>query len=124
MAPGHRASAVDCKIVFMNRFKVWAVCLTIAAGTVTGLMGAKGDPVKGKAVFEPCAVCHNPDSEDKKVGPGLKGLFKHEKLADGKKVSEASIRARIDDGGTGMPPYKELLTDQEKDDLIAYLKTL
>jgi mono/diheme cytochrome c family protein len=58
------------------------------------------------------------------MGPGLKGLFKKDKLADGKKASEANIRTRIDEGGTGMPPYKELLDDQQKDDLIAYLKTL
>jgi cytochrome c2 len=108
----------------MNRFKVWAVCLTVAAGTATALMGAKGDAAKGKEVFSQCAICHNADSVEKKMGPGLKGLFKKDKLADGKKASEANIRTRIDEGGTGMPPYKELLDDQQKDDLIAYLKTL
>jgi len=108
----------------MNRIRVWAVCLTIAAGSVTALMGAKGDPAKGKEVFEQCAVCHNADSVEKKMGPGLKGLFKRDKLADGKKASEASVRARIDDGGNGMPPYKDVLEDQQKEDLIAYLKTL
>lgn len=87
-------------------------------------MGAKGDPAKGKEVFTQCAICHNADSDEKKMGPGLKGLFKKDKLADGKKASEANIRSRIDDGGNGMPPYKELLDDQQKDDLIAYLKTL
>jgi len=87
-------------------------------------MGAKGDAAKGKEVFSQCAICHNADSVEKKMGPGLKGLFKKDKLADGKKASEANIRTRIDEGGTGMPPYKELLDDQQKDDLIAYLKTL
>jgi cytochrome c2 len=98
--------------------------LTIAAGSVTALMGAKGDAAKGKEVFEQCAVCHNADSVEKKMGPGLKGLFKRDKLNDGKKASEANIRARIDDGGNGMPGYKDTLEDQQKDDLIAYLKTL
>jgi len=64
------------------------------------------------------------DNGDKKLGPGLKGLFKKDKLANGKKPTEANIRARIDDGGNGMPAYKEMLSDQEKDDLVAYLKTL
>jgi len=108
----------------MNRFRVWAVCLTIAAGSVTALMGAKGDPAKGKEVFEQCAVCHNADSDEKKMGPGLKGLFKRGKLNDGKAANESNIRARIDDGGNGMPGYKDVLDDQQKDDLIAYLKTL
>lgn len=112
------------KIVFMNRFRVWAVCLTVAAGFATALMGAKGDAAKGKEVFEQCAICHNADSDEKKMGPGLKGLFKKDKLGDGKKLTEANVRTRIDDGGNGMPGYKELLDDQQKDDLIAYLKTL
>ena len=84
----------------------------------------KGDPEKGKAVFEQCAICHNSDSDEKKMGPGLKGRFKKEKLFNGKKPTEANIRARIDEGGNGMPAYKDMLSDQEKDDLIAYLKTL
>jgi cytochrome c2 len=108
----------------MIRFRVWAVCLTVAAGSVAALAGAKGDPEKGKAVFEQCALCHNADSDEKKVGPGLKGLFKKDKMASGRKPTEANVRARVEEGGNGMPAYKELLNDQEKDDLIAYLKTL
>jgi mono/diheme cytochrome c family protein len=84
----------------------------------------KGDPAKGKEVFEQCGVCHNPDSEEKKMGPGLKGLFKKDKLTNGKKPTEGNVRAKIDEGGNGMPAYKDVLGDQEKDDLIAYLKTL
>ncbi len=87
-------------------------------------MGAKGDAAKGKVVFEQCAVCHNADNNDKKFGPGLKGLFKHDKLANGKKMTEANVRAQIDDGGSGMPPFKDVLDDQQKEDLLAYLKTL
>lgn len=75
-------------------------------------------------MFEQCAICHNADSDEKKMGPGLKGLFKKDKMANGKKPSEVTVRARVDEGGNGMPPYKDLLADQEKDDLIAYLKTL
>lgn len=84
----------------------------------------KGDAAKGKAVFEQCAVCHNSDSDEKKMGPGLKGLFKKDKLANGKKPTDATIRERIDEGGLGMPAYKDMLSDGEKDDLLAYLKTL
>ena len=96
----------------------------MAAGSVTVLMGAKGDAAKGKEVFEQCAMCHNADSDEKKMGPGLKGLFKKGKLSDGKPANESNIRARIDEGGTGMPGFKDVLDDQQKDDLIAYLKTL
>ncbi len=95
-----------------------------AAAGVAARAADKGDAAKGKDVFQQCAVCHNPDSDEKKMGPGLKGLFQKDKLTNGKKPTEANVRAKIDEGGNGMPPYKDLLSDQEKDDLIAYLKTL
>jgi cytochrome c len=107
-----------------ERLYVLLFCVALTAGSITVLARGKGDPEKGKAVFEQCAICHNADSDEKKMGPGLKGLFKKDKLSNGKKPTEANVRARIDEGGSGMPAYKDMLSDQEKDDLIAYLKTL
>ena len=102
-----------------------AIPAAFLAGALALGAAAKADPTKGKQEFQStCAVCHNADSDAKKMGPGLKGLFKRDKMANGKKPSELNIRAKIDDGGNGMPPYKDALSDQEKDDLLAYLKTL
>src|SRR6266487_3038589 len=108
-APGERAN--------MYRFRAFAVCLTLAAGSKAMLAADKGDAAKGKEVFEQCGVCHNADSEEKKMGPGLKGLFQNEKMNNGKKPTEANVRAKIDEGGNGMPSYKEMLSDEEKNDL-------
>ena len=84
-----------------------------------------GDAAKGKAVFgNQCSLCHVPDSNVKKLGPGLKGTFKKAKLQNGKPANEANVRAVIDAGGNGMPAYKETLNGAQKADLIAYLKTL
>lgn len=95
----------------------------MAAGASSAF--AAGSAAKGKEVFDQCVVCHNADSDEKKVGPGLKGLFKKGKLeSTGKPATEANIRTKIDEGGNGMPAYKDLISDQEKTDLIAYLKTL
>jgi len=107
----------------MNRIRVYACCACLTVGSLAAL-AAKGDAAKGKEVFTQCAVCHNADSTEQKMGPGLKGLFKRDKLTNGKKVTDATVREQVDTGGNGMPPYKDLLSDQEKDDLIAYLKTL
>ena len=108
----------------MQRMRILAVCAAVAAGSMGARAADKGDAAKGKAVFEQCGVCHNPDSDEKKMGPGLKGLFAKDKLTNGKKPTEANVRAKIDEGGNGMPAYKDMLSDQEKNDLIAYLKTL
>ena len=106
----------------MHRIRVYAVFAAFAA--CSPALHAAGDAKKGKEVFEQCGVCHNADSEEKKMGPGLKGLFKRDKMTNGKKPTEATVRAKIDEGGNGMPAYKDMLSDQEKDDVIAYLKTL
>jgi cytochrome c2 len=108
----------------MNRFRILAVCVALTAGLRVLPAVDKGDAEKGKAVFQQCGVCHNADSDQKKMGPGLKGLFKKDKLANGKKLTDANIRAKIEEGGNGMPAYKDMLTDAEKNNLIAYLKTL
>jgi cytochrome c len=84
-----------------------------------------GDAEKGKAVFEDnCAVCHNADSDEKKMGPGLKGVTKKAKLKNGKAPSDANIKAIINAGGNGMPAYSDMLSDEERDNVLAYLKTL
>jgi cytochrome c len=108
----------------MHRFRVFAISAGLAVSTVALPAADKGDAAKGKEVFEQCSVCHNADSTEKKMGPGLKGLFKKDKLANGKKPTDANIRAKIDEGGNGMPAYKDMLSDEEKDNLVAYLKTL
>jgi len=98
--------------------------LTLGLASLGSAKERPGDTANGKVVFEQCTACHNAGSTDKKMGPGLKGLFHKPKLQNGKKPAEPNVRARIDAGGGGMPPFKEMLTDQEKNDLIAYLKTL
>jgi cytochrome c len=43
---------------------------------------------------------------------------------NGKPVTEANVRELINTGGNGMPAYADQLSDQDKNDVIAYLKTL
>ena len=108
----------------MDRFRVIAVCATLVAGSTLAWPAQKGDAEKGKEIFTQCGVCHNADSDEKKMGPGLKGLFKKDKLKNGKKPTEANVKAIINTGGNGMPAYADMLADDEKNNLIAYLKTL
>ena len=120
---GRIARGTTGKIHGMKRLKMASACLSVAAAPWA--MAASGDAAKGKAVFTgSCAVCHHADSTAAKMGPGLKGLFQRAKLKNGQKVTDAAVRARIDQGGSGMPGFKDMLTDGEKNDLLAYLKTL
>jgi cytochrome c2 len=109
----------------MNRLTLVTGCLALALASAPAFAGdKKGDPEKGKELFQQCSVCHNADSTEKKMGPGLKGLISRDKMTNGKKPTDATVREKIDEGGNGMPAYKEMLSEEEKDDLIAYLKTL
>lgn len=96
----------------------------IGAGLMAQDAKVAGNVEKGKEVFEQCAACHNVDTDEKKMGPSLLGLYKHEKLKNGKKVTDASVLAIINAGGNGMPAYADILSDEEKSDVLAYLKTL
>jgi len=99
--------------------------LTIALCAGVCAFGA-GSAEKGKDVFEQnCGVCHNADSTERKMGPGLKGLYKKSELVNKKKVTDANVLDFLNKGSEkGMPPFADQLTDQEKTDLVAYLKTL
>ena len=105
-----------------------ASCL-LCASLAMGASGrqeksGKGDPAKGKEVFEQCSVCHNVDTDEKKMGPSLKGLFKRSKLANGKPVNDETVLEQINTGGNGMPAYADILSADDKANVIANLKTL
>jgi cytochrome c len=110
--------------------KNYVCALTFAglllAGAVLSGATKPGDAAKGKATFsQSCDVCHNADSEDVKVGPGLKGLFKKANLQNKKKVTDANVLDLIMKGSpAGMPAFEDQLSEQERADVLAYLKTL
>ena len=86
---------------------------------------SKGDAEKGKEVFETaqCLLCHNTDSTEKKIGPGLKGI-KDGKLPSGKDATYENVLENINNGGGGMPAFEKVLSDEEKANVIAYVLTL
>ena len=91
--------------------------------------GAKNSPaavVRGKEVFDKkCAVCHYPESDAKKIGPGLKGISKRGTFTvNQNKVTDESLKTWIENGDTLMPPFKEVLEAPQIQDVVAYVKTL
>ena len=106
----------------MNRMKLFAAASALLL--CAPVLSAAGDAAAGKTLFEAkCAVCHNADSKDKKIGPGLAGI-KDGKLPSGKDATHDNILANLNKGGNGMPAFEKLLTDEEKENLIAYIMTL
>lgn len=83
-----------------------------------------GDFEAGKEAFETkCVVCHNADNMEKKIGPGLAGV-KDGKLPSGKETTYDNLLENLNKGGGGMPPFEKMMSDEEKDNVIAYVRTL
>ena len=113
----------------MRKLRNSAIACLFAATVAVygqGSKAAAGDAAKGKAVFDQqCQLCHDALSTDKKMGPGLKGLVQEAQTRHHRQARERCQRARsVNTGGNGMPPYKDMMSDADKADLLAYLKTL
>jgi len=54
--------------------RIGAVSLITAGLLYTGVAQAAGDPVKGKAVFARCVICHTVEPGKNKLGPTLAGI--------------------------------------------------
>jgi mono/diheme cytochrome c family protein len=95
-----------------------AALLSLApASTVTARDGIE--------VFgQTCAVCHFSDSAERKVGPGLGGIYRRERLpVSGDPVTDTRITRQIRQGSGAMPPHPYLSGDDVAA-LLRYLRTL
>ncbi|HZL57673.1 MAG TPA: cytochrome c [Bryobacteraceae bacterium] len=101
-------------------------CLLLAAAAAGVICATpdKGSVERGKIVFDnSCADCHYPDSRDEKVGPGLQGV-KDGKLPDGRPATHDKLLDILNTGPAEMPSFKDRISEQDKEDVIAYVLTL
>ena len=109
----------------MIRLMSWVVVLSVAlVGIPAFAAKGDGDAAAGKELFgTKCGICHNADSKEKKIGPGLQGV-KDGKLPSGKDATYENLLKNLNEGGGGMPAFDKLITSEEKDNVIAYVLTL
>ena len=82
------------------------------------------DPGAGKTLFEKkCAICHATESSERRIGPSLKGV-KDGSLPSHRDATHDAILQKIESGGGGMPVFRDLLKQDQKEDLVAYVLTL
>lgn len=81
---------------------------------------------RGKDIFDKkCGICHYADNDQKKIGPGLKGISKRGTFTvNNNKVTDETLKSWIENGDTLMPPFKDVLEPAQIKDVIAYVKTL
>lgn len=79
----------------------------------------------GQQVFaRQCANCHYADTDEGLQGPGLKGVLKKPYLPSGAVANDTRVTRVIVYGRAMMPPMGNYLTEQDLQELLAYLHTL
>ena len=106
--------------------------LALLAASVTGSHGAEKKlppwekPLQaGRFLYlEHCSVCHEINKpESKKLGPVLHKVFEMEKMPfSGLPVSEQFIGIKMKVGGGIMPAFNDVLSDDEIDKIIQFMK--
>jgi len=128
----------------MTKQKFISLALAAAMALASGAAMAAGDAGKGEKVFKKCKACHATKAGVNKVGPSLAGVFgrkagteaayKRYKGLKGADWSwdEAALKEYLvdpgkftkDKTGTKSSMTFKLKKESDRDDVIAYLKTL
>jgi mono/diheme cytochrome c family protein len=89
-------------------------------------LGLNPQQAAGRKIYDAeCDRCHEPYSSRGKKGPALKGVFQHKYLSlSGLPANDERVGNIIRMGRNEMPGYSQKLSDQEIQDLLAYLHTL
>lgn len=132
----HSYMGTIVKVVDQRTFDTWyAATPPKIDSTVAAVPGAAGKLLTEQ---KGCIACHSSDGT-KIVGPSYKGIFGHKTIVetDGKDreitVDEAYLKKSILNANAdivkgypkgSMPDYKAILTEEEVDKIIEYIKTL
>ena len=82
-----------------------------------------GDPVKGEAVYEKtCLACHGADGKGNGGITGADFIADKSRLAKDNQELLTSIREGKKGKTSVMPPQKDVLSDQEIKDSLAYIR--
>lgn len=89
-------------------------------------LGLNPQQAAGRKLYDTyCDRCHEPYSSRGKKGPSLKGVFKQQYLPlSGLPANDTRVGEIIKFGRSKMEGFGQVMTDQQIQDLLAYLHTL
>ena len=89
-------------------------------------LGLNPQQAEGRKLYDNyCDRCHEPYSSRGKKGPSMKGVFKHQYLSiSGLPANDERMTDIIKNGRAKMEGFRQVMTDQQVQDLIAYMHTL
>jgi mono/diheme cytochrome c family protein len=89
-------------------------------------LGLNPQQISGRKLYDNyCDRCHEPYSSRGKKGPPLKGVFKQQYLPlSGLPANDARVGDIVKFGRSKMEGFGQVMTDQQIQDLLAYMHTL
>jgi mono/diheme cytochrome c family protein len=89
-------------------------------------LGLNPQQAEGRRLYDNyCDRCHEPYSSRGKKGPSMKGVFKQQYLPlSGLPANDARVGEIVKYGRTKMEGFGRVMTDQQIQDLLAYMHTL
>ncbi len=106
-----------------SRQKIWILVSVLMMLPLSLTALEKGDVTKGKQVFTRCAICHGDSGEGKEaIGKMFGVTMPHLGSKEVQSLDDAALKKVILEGKGKMKPVN--LSEQEVQDVIAYLRTL
>ena len=89
-------------------------------------LGLNPQQAQGRKLYDDyCDRCHEPYSSRGKKGPSMESVFKHQYLSiSGLPANDERMTDIIKNGRAKMEGFRQVMTDQQIQDLIAYMHTL
>ena len=88
-------------------------------------LGLNPQQTRGRHIYDQqCLVCHEAYSSSDRNGPTLMGFYKKKFMVSGQPVNDDRVHDIIVMGKSKMPAYQGQLSDEDVQDLMAYMKTL
>jgi cytochrome c6 len=104
------------------RLGVLAVALGVLALFICAPKASAADASDGEKAFQSnCVVCHGQDGTGTPTGKALKAPDLHSDQVQ--KMTDAQIADQIANGKNNMPPFKNTLTKDQIQSLVAYVRT-
>ncbi len=115
-------AAIGLTIAFMFTF---AACDKPERLRSNAELGLNPQQIRGREIYDlRCGACHEPYRKKDLNGPTMVDVFKKPFLPSGMKASEERVSDVIMYGKPKMPSFNGILTQQQLQDLLAYMHTL
>ena len=120
----------------IRNLKLIAVCFLFSNLVLTGCdvqrrksdaeLGLNPQQIAGRRIYDNyCDRCHAPYSSRGRQGPSMKGVFQRQYLPmSGMPANDDRVTDIVRMGRNKMPAYAQVLSQQQINDLLAYLHTL